>query len=99
MGIFEISRSGQQQDIRDHRLQDIKLWLEENVGRYYCRGDKRLADNGEEVALYIGAGWEIRAYYEDYDDRDIGGWCGYRTGYVVDITDEEQSMMFALRWA
>lgn len=70
-------------------LASIKTWLVETVGEYYGPGD----DN----VLYIGSGWEIFRLYDGkpglpHPDHDT---C---VTWHVDITDEAQSVMFALKW-
>lgn len=67
----------------------IRQWLMEHVGDYYGVGD----DN----VLYIGSGWEIFRLYDGkpslpHPDHDTS------VTWHVDITDEAQSVMFALKW-
>ena len=66
------------------RIEAMVAWLTENVGHYYGRGD-------EEV-IHVGSGWEILV------SRDIDWEENYITEWIVDITDDSKSMMFALKW-
>ena len=69
------------------RIESMVEWLTENVGHYYGRGD-------EEV-IHVGSGWEIVVDRIDHDGIE-GGYT--ETGWLVDITDEPKSMLFALKW-
>lgn len=62
-------------------------WLSENVGEHYGVGDQH------RNVLAIGAGWEIRV------DRTIDPFTeDLIINWVVDITDDTKSTLFALKW-
>ena len=98
MSIFDISHRVCGEVNGTNEMNDIKSWLEENVGQFLGRGEKSVGV--EKLVLYIGAGWEISQYYIDYDNRVEGGdyKVGYYSTWTVDITDEDQSVVFGLRW-
>lgn len=70
------------------KITEIIDWLTENVGQYYGRGD--------DPVIHIGSGWEMSVRRQDYDD-DNGH--GTMITWTVDITNDEQSIMFALKWS
>jgi hypothetical protein len=90
MAIFDISHVIVDLDGQWYRERDLPSihvlidWLEEHVGQYYGVGDRPV--------LRIGSGWEIIAKTE----RDADGYSTF--GYLIDITDEQASIHFALRW-
>jgi hypothetical protein len=63
----------------------IMVWLTENVGEYYGRG--------EAPVMYIGQGWEMLTDYvtDDIHEEIV-------ISFKVDITDETKSTLFALKW-
>lgn len=69
------------------RIANMVEWLTENVGHYYGRGD------GE--VIHVGSGWEIVVDTVDHPGKE-GGYT--QTGWLVDITDEQKAMLFALKW-
>lgn len=83
--------------VRTKNIQAMVKWLTEHVGEYYGRGEDNTRDpepyekKGHSV-LHIGSGWQL--------ERD---WRGDPDGYVevwwrVDITNEADATMFALKW-
>ena len=64
-------------------LSNIIDWLGDNVGEYYGIGDHPV--------MRIGAGWEIKSIEEWVEE-------GISIHWVVDITDEQKAMLFALKW-
>ena len=90
MAVFDISRRifGSSKDPYNH-LPDIVEWLSENVGEYYGKG--------EDPVLRIGSGWQISTSREPYYDEESGG--GVIVSFHLDITDEQKSTLFALKWA
>lgn len=76
---------------RNHRnkFKHVKEWLAKNVGEYYGRGEDPITD--------VGSGWEIFVLQNGKlerarDDEDV---C---ITWNVDITDEDKSVLFALKW-
>jgi hypothetical protein len=74
---------------RRDTLPALRTWLSEHVGEYYGRGDDPVVD--------IGSGWEIvvlrngkRTQPTEIVDTVVT--------WELDITDEEKSVLFALRW-
>lgn len=67
--------------------EEMISWLSDNVGTYYGHGDQ------DRNVLAIGNGWEIRVVrnIEPFTDDLMIEW-------VVDITDEDKSAFFALKW-
>ena len=67
--------------------EEMISWLSDNIGLYYGHGDQ------DRNVLAIGAGWEIRVVrsIEPFTDDLVIEW-------VVDITDEDKSAFFALKW-
>lgn len=69
------------------RKLEILEWLNANVGTTYGVGDPA------RDVMYIGAGWEMRVESQwDIITEDRV------SEFVVDITDDTQSTLFALKW-
>jgi hypothetical protein len=70
----------------------IEDWLEENVGEYCGGGNDGVNDN----VIAIGLGWELFSLYNgkpkrpEYEDAEVT--------WHVDITDEQKSVLFGLKW-
>jgi len=73
-------------------LSEIEDWLEENVGEYCGPGNDGVNDN----VISIGHGWEVFSLYNgkparpEYEDAEVT--------WHVDITNEQKSLLFALKW-
>ena len=104
MPVFDVTRvvtrTDSVMDRANIRWKNIKAmvdWLTEHVGAYYGRGDDHTRDLEADVkkgsdVLHIGSGWQL--------ERD---WRGDPNGYVevwwkVDITNEADATLFALKW-
>ena len=69
-------------------MQNLVAWLSEHVGTFY--------GGGEDNIKRIGSGWEIFTLYNgkpkapEWEDSEVT--------WHVDITDEQKSLLFALKW-
>jgi hypothetical protein len=73
-------------------LSQIEDWLEENVGEYCGPGNDGFSDN----VVSIGLGWEVFSLYNGKPTRPDR--MDAEVTWHVDITDEQKSVLFALRW-
>jgi hypothetical protein len=73
-------------------LAQIEDWLEENVGEYCGPGHGGFMSN----VIAVGQGWEVFSLYNGKPERPV-----YEDAEVtwhVSITNEQKSVLFALKW-